>query len=72
MFGYEIDFSNRVSATTANTTFPGSINFDVRTDGTFTSAAAAVPEPSTALPIGLGLIVAALSWGYRKSQLQNS
>ena len=64
-YNYELDFSDRIEATV-----DGALvytDFDVRTDGTFTTAAA-VPEPAS-LPMfltGLGLMGAALYFGRKK------
>lgn len=45
-YGWELDFSDRIGTTSPN----GAVNylgFDVRTDGSFTTAAAPTPEAST-------------------------
>jgi hypothetical protein len=60
-FSYEIDYSNRDFVTSPGATFPAQLGFDTRTDGLFsTQAAAATPEPSTLALFGLGLVAAAL------------
>jgi hypothetical protein len=62
LFSYELDFSNRDVLTTGFTGGggPPQLGFDVRADGTFTTAAAAAtPEPSSAALLGLGLLAAA-------------
>ncbi len=56
-FSYELDFSNRDILTSgfSGGDFPPQLGFDVRTSGTFSSAAAtATPEPSTIVLFGLG------------------
>ncbi|MDR3698432.1 MAG: PEP-CTERM sorting domain-containing protein [Candidatus Sulfopaludibacter sp.] len=61
LFSYELDYSDRDILTTgfSGGDFAPQLGFDVRTDGTFTAApAAAIPEPSTAALLGLGLLVA--------------
>ena len=58
-FSYEIDFSNRDFASSPNTTFPAQIAFDLRTEGLFTTAAAAAPEPPTLVLCGLALLAVA-------------
>ncbi len=57
-FVYEIDFSNRDIIASPGATNPAQLGFDVRADGVFT-ASAAVPEPSTALLLGLGVVAVA-------------
>lgn len=57
-FAYEIDYSNRDIVASPGATDPAQLGFDVRTDGLFTTGAA-VPEPSTALLLGLGVVAVA-------------
>jgi hypothetical protein len=45
-YTWELDFSDRIETST-NFAYFTYTDFDVRTDGTFTTAASAVPEPST-------------------------
>lgn len=56
-YTYELDFSDRIGGTD-----PGGANtyigFDVRTDGTFTTAA--VPEPSSLIPLAMVFLGAAV------------
>jgi hypothetical protein len=67
-FIYEVDYSNRdIIAGTGTATFPPQLGFDLRTDGTFSTAAAAVPEPSTAALFGFGLFAALAFCRRRKS-----
>jgi hypothetical protein len=60
-YTYEVDFSDRISGN--NNGVPTTIGFDVRTDGTFTTASAS-PEPGSLVLAALG--VAALAFGIRK------
>ena len=64
-FQYEIDFSNRLTAPTANTQFPGFIGYDSRTLGSFQTAAAPVPEPGTLASAGLALF-GLTAWSRRR------
>jgi hypothetical protein len=53
-YSWELDFSDRVETTVDGVlTFT---DFDVRTDGSFTTAAAATPEPSTWAMMLLGFV----------------
>lgn len=58
-YSYEIDYSDRdIPSDTGGAQFPPQLGFDVRTDGTFTTAAvAATPEPSSVALLGTGLLV---------------
>lgn len=59
-YTYELDFSDRVTGTDPNSGVPTLIGFDVRTDGTFTTGAA-VPEPSSMVPLAAAFLgIAAL------------
>jgi hypothetical protein len=62
-YTYELDFSDRINGTDPNTGVPTLIAFDVRTDGTFTTAA--VPEPSLLFAVGM-LLIGAASVGRRR------
>jgi|ERR1700733_1745380 hypothetical protein len=53
-YSWELDFSDRVE-TTVDGVLTGT-DFDVRTDGSFTTAAAATPEPSTWAMMLLGFV----------------
>jgi hypothetical protein len=59
-FSYEVDFSNRDLVPSPGATNPAQPSFDLRTDGDFTTRAAALaPEPSTVALLGLGLLAVA-------------
>lgn len=47
LYSYELDYSNRDGVASAGTEDGAFIGFDMRTDGTFTTAAVATPEPRT-------------------------
>ncbi|HEY7390865.1 MAG TPA: PEP-CTERM sorting domain-containing protein, partial [Bryobacteraceae bacterium] len=55
-YTYELDFSDRITGTDPINGVPALVAFDVRTDGTFTPAAAAVPEPSTLIPLAIVIL----------------
>ncbi|MCW3097583.1 MAG: hypothetical protein JWL77_3201 [Chthonomonadaceae bacterium] len=44
---YELDDSNRLNVSSPGANFPAQIGYDLRTNGTFTTAPAATPEPGT-------------------------
>lgn len=58
-YTYELDFSDRINGTDPINSVPTLIGFDLRTDGTFTTAGA-TPEPATIIPVGLALLGAAV------------
>lgn len=63
-FDYEIDFSNRDTGVGNGSAFPPLLGFDTRTDGVFFTetqleAAESVPEPSTFILGGFGLLAIA-------------
>jgi PEP-CTERM motif len=66
LFGYELDFSNRDLVPSPGAVFQAQLGFDLRTDGTFRAAPAAVPEPSTLALLGVGSLVARISARRRK------
>jgi hypothetical protein len=67
-YTWELDFSDRIETST-NLGYFTYTDFDVRTDGVFTTAASAVPEPSTwaLLMVGFAGIGFAASRASRKS-----
>lgn len=60
-YNWELDFSDRISGTDPSSGVPTLIGFDVRTDGSFTTAAAPTPEPSSTLPFALMFLGAAVT-----------
>ena len=62
-FSYEIDYSNRDLVPSPGAIFQAQLGFDLRTDGTFSSALAAVPEPSAMLLAACGLVA---GWAARR------
>lgn len=61
-YTYELDFTDRIVGNSNGV--PTLIGFDVRTDGTFTTAS--TPEPSFVFPVGILLLAAAL-WRVRRT-----
>lgn len=55
-YGFELDFSDRLNGLDAANGVFTQQGFDVRTDGTFTTGAAQVPEPATILLAGIGAL----------------
>ena len=51
-YTYELDFIDRITGVDPLNGVPTEIGFDVRTDGTFTTA----PEPSTMIPLALAFV----------------
>jgi len=62
-FSYEVDYSNRDLVASPGATFDAQLGFDLRTDGTFSSAQAAAPEPSGMLLAACGLLA---GWAARR------
>lgn len=60
-YTYELDFSDRVNGMDGNV--PYIVGFDMRTDGSFTTAA--LPEPSYLLPVG-GAMMMLLAVAFRR------
>jgi hypothetical protein len=60
-FSYELDFSNRDLVPSPGAVFDAQLGFDRRTDATFTTAPAAVPEPSTLALLGVGSLAARIA-----------
>lgn len=58
-FAYEVVFSNRRYFDSTGTAFPSQAGFDIRTQGSFFTQAAPVPEPANWLMLGQVLVVGA-------------
>lgn len=58
-YNWELDFSDRITGTDPFNSVPTLIGFDVRTDGTFTTAAAPAPEPATMALSAIALLALA-------------
>jgi hypothetical protein len=73
-YTYEVDYSNRVFTPETNSVFDAQLGFDERTDGNFTTAAAAVPEPGSIalLTTGLPLLATGLLGGALKRRRRMS
>jgi hypothetical protein len=54
-YTWELDFSDRIPVFDTNDGVWTTLGFDVRTDGTFTTGSAAVPEPASMTLLALGL-----------------
>jgi hypothetical protein len=66
LYDIEIDFSDRIGGQNRNGNFT-ELGFDVRTDGSFTTAVAAVPEPSTWAMMVLGFAgISAMTYRRRR------
>jgi hypothetical protein len=58
-YNWELDFSDRITATDPSSGVPTLIGFDVRTDGSFTTAPS--PEPSSMVPFAMMLLGAGVA-----------